>query len=75
MLPTFSTALSVAMLAILSARDGTIPCQPNRPSLEMHGTTCMRRGRKGHSVRSPGSRVPWNWSGWNSMSTPDQFVR
>ena len=28
MLPSFNSPLSTAMLAILSARDGTMPCQP-----------------------------------------------
>ena len=58
MLPTFESALSVAMLAILSTRDGTIPCHPSRPSFDSTGITCTRRGRKGNSTLSPGTRTP-----------------
>ncbi|SKU08508.1 Uncharacterised protein [Mycobacteroides abscessus subsp. abscessus] len=58
MLPSLARLLSTAMLAIFSARDGTMPCQPNRPSEVMAGITCTRRGRNAYSVRSPGMRQP-----------------
>ncbi len=47
MLPTFASALSTEMLAILSTRDGTMPCQPKRPSRVIAGMTCTRLGRYG----------------------------
>ena len=59
MSPTLTSALSMAMLAILSTRDGMMPCQPNRPSFEIAGMTCMRAaGSQGQSSLSPGMRVP-----------------
>ena len=66
-------ALSTAMLPILAARAGTIPCHP-MPPWRTPGTSWSLRGSTEASSRIPGIRMPWKRSGLNSMTRPDQLI-
>ena len=51
--PSFAIALSTAMLPILAARAGMIPCQPT-PPWRMPGTSCSLRGSTRGELAHPG---------------------
>ena len=72
-MPSFEIALSTAMLPILAARAGMIPCQPT-PPWSSPGTSCTLRGSTVASSRMPGIRTPWKRTGENSMTSPDQLI-
>ena len=56
--PTFSNALSVAIDAIFSTRDGTLPCQPMRPSARTSASTSTSTTRSSRSSSRRTWRTP-----------------
>ncbi len=41
----------------------------------MPGTSWILRGSTRESCRMPGTLIPWNWTGENSMIRPVQLIR
>ena len=65
--------LSTAMLPIVAAREGMIPCQPTPPCITP-GTCWSLRGSSFATANSPGSRKPLKRTGLKSIQTPVQLV-